>query len=110
MRMRWIRRKLPKVKKIDDGTKIGCPICDGTGCIKDRECGACQGSGKSTAPYDRKRNGTTIFLPAPTLDEVNKRNPSLEDVIIHDSYPTENGFTVLISWRNTSELRKREGQ
>ena len=52
-------------------TEIPCPTCKGT---KSRplptksnpdrkiECGACLGTGESTAPWDRARKGTTVVL------------------------------------------------
>ncbi len=42
---------------------IRCPICNGSKMhphVKDVPCGACLGTGCSTAPWDQPRKGTTV--------------------------------------------------
>jgi hypothetical protein len=87
-------------------TTIPCNICKGTKRNGNHECGACFGTGLSTASYDQRRNATTI-----TVWEGEKM-PDMEGLEVHSRRATNrtNGSTVmpkiqhgvimLISWTN----------
>ena len=83
-------------------TTTPCEQCNGTGRKATHECGACFGFGLSTAPYDQRRNGTTITV-------WNDEPKDTSHMTIHNSTYTEQkglggrlrkGYILLVSWAN----------
>lgn len=98
---------MPAVKKPD--TTIRCAVCRGTG--KNRyahrshhaPCGACFGTGLSTAPYDQRRNGTTVTLwdgEERKLPPDTERHGAGTLTSRRIGMRTQNGMIYLISWPN----------
>jgi hypothetical protein len=82
-------------------TDIPCQQCNGTKRgDHGHECGACFGFGLSTAPWDQRRNGTTI-----TVWEGEKVP---DGYTVHHSTHTsrkhlgrhQDGYILLVSWPN----------
>ena len=100
-------------------TAVLCKSCQGTGHCQvchpaDRRrtlCGACFGAGLSTAPWDQRRNGTTITIWDSEIDDAREH---YKDCTFHNPPPgqstrtsrivgtnwQEGGSICLISWAN----------
>lgn len=79
-----------------------CPICCGSGVNPSPHphmCGACAGSGASTAPWDQPRRGATITLwggePLPPGFRVDHDHGPRERLI---GQSRQTGRCLLVSW------------
>lgn len=83
-------------------TAIPCVQCQGTAVHPRYEhpCGACNGTGGSTCPWDQPRRGSTIGLTGETEAEARANAPTALTVE-HLSRTTQPGrFHALVSWAN----------
>lgn len=83
-------------------TTIKCSICEGTGVslyLHPHECGACFGSGLSTAYYDQRRNGTTITLLVGETLASHLRDEGRNPIYRNGKLI---GYHVLVTWENLS--------
>jgi len=87
-------------------TDVPCAQCSGTGRKPTHMCGACDGTGLSTAPWDQRRKGTTITVwnddPPKDLTGVTVEHSTYTEQKL-SSGRIRKGYILLISWEQKRE-------